>query len=176
LFLDKADVLFIGRLTREKGFDIFLKLADTTDFSINFKALGSISSCDFTDLANIKNVELLGHVPKEQVYDFLDKTKILIMPSVADGFGFVVLEALARGVIVICSDNTGASDLINHGYNGFIFKTGELDSLLQIFTNVMNSKYNLMEIRKNAINTAKEFDVSSYEKSIAHYIQSTLNT
>ena len=60
------------------------------------------------------NLDFAGHVRRYQSSD------LLLFPSVEDGFGFVVAEALACGLPVITTPNTGASDLIQPGVNGEI--------------------------------------------------------
>ncbi|QIW23735.1 glycosyltransferase family 1 protein [Sulfolobus sp. S-194] len=50
------------------------------------------------------NVDYLGFVPKEKLYDIASKAKVLIYPSHVDGFSLVVLEALALGIPVVAYD------------------------------------------------------------------------
>jgi glycosyltransferase involved in cell wall biosynthesis len=58
------------------------------------------------------NLDLAGHIRRYQSSD------LLLFPSVEDGFAFVVAEALACGLPVVTTRNTGASDLIQPGVNG----------------------------------------------------------
>lgn len=58
------------------------------------------------------NLDFAGHVRRYQTSD------LLLFPSIEDGFAFVVAEALACGLPVITTPNTGASDLIQSGVNG----------------------------------------------------------
>lgn len=54
---------------------------------------------------------------------------VLAHPSVADGFGYSVAEAMAAGVPVIVTDNTGAADLVQDGVNGYVIPVGDVDAL-----------------------------------------------
>jgi glycosyltransferase involved in cell wall biosynthesis len=56
---------------------------------------------------------------------------VLVLPSRWDGWGMVVNEALTAGVPVIVSDRCGAADLIQHGVNGFVFRSEDVDGLRQ---------------------------------------------
>lgn len=58
------------------------------------------------------NLDLAGHVRRYQTSD------LFLFPSIEDGFAFVVAEALACGVAVVTTTNTGASDLVQPGVNG----------------------------------------------------------
>ncbi len=57
------------------------------------------------------------------------RSHVVVHPSVADGFGYVVAEAMAAGVPVIASDTTGGSDWIEDGINGFVVPAGDIHAL-----------------------------------------------
>ncbi len=57
------------------------------------------------------------------------KSHVVVHPSVADGFGYVVAESMAAGVPVIASDTTGGADWIEEGRNGFVVPVGDIDAL-----------------------------------------------
>jgi glycosyltransferase involved in cell wall biosynthesis len=57
---------------------------------------------------------------RKQYVERFQTSDIFVFPSIEDGFGIVVAEALACGLPVITTKNTGASDLIEPGRNGEI--------------------------------------------------------
>ncbi|HSP79372.1 MAG TPA: glycosyltransferase, partial [Myxococcaceae bacterium] len=57
------------------------------------------------------------------------RTHVLVHPSLADGFSYAVVEAMASGVPVIVTDNTGAADLVEDGVNGYIVPTADPHAL-----------------------------------------------
>jgi glycosyltransferase involved in cell wall biosynthesis len=57
------------------------------------------------------------------------KSHVVVHPSVADGFGYVVGEAMAAGVPVIVSDTTGGSEWVVEGLNGFVVPAGDIGLL-----------------------------------------------
>ncbi len=59
------------------------------------------------------------------------KTSVLVHPSLADGFSYAVAEAMACGVPVIVTDNTGAADLVEDGVNGYIVPTGDARAIAE---------------------------------------------
>ena len=70
--------------------------------------------------ADLPGVRMLGYVPDQvEAYQTSD---VLVVPSVEDGFGLVVPEAMACGLPVIVSDHTGAADLVQEGDSGFVVK------------------------------------------------------
>jgi len=75
------------------------------------------------------NIRYLGVTSQESLHRIYGRGTIFVLPSVADGFGMVVSQALASGLPVICSDAVGASDIIDHGRNGFVFKSQDVADL-----------------------------------------------
>ena len=54
---------------------------------------------------------------------------VLVLPSIQDGFGLVVLEAMASGLPVIVSDHVGAKDCVREGVDGFIVPVRDIEAL-----------------------------------------------
>jgi glycosyltransferase involved in cell wall biosynthesis len=65
-------------------------------------------------------VEFLGSLPRAEVAEWMQRSQVLVLPSVEDGFGLVMAEAMASGCPVIASDQTGAADLFTDGVEGYI--------------------------------------------------------
>jgi len=61
----------------------------------------------------------------------LDRAGVCVHPAYEDGFGYAPAEALARGIPVIASEDTGMKELIDRGRNGLVLPTGDLDTLTQ---------------------------------------------
>lgn len=73
------------------------------------------------------NIELAGW--QDNPWDFMDRLSCYVQPSATEGFGIEVLEAMARGRPVVCSDQAGAQDLVNQEGCGLPFKAGSVAAL-----------------------------------------------
>lgn len=109
---------------------------------------------------------------KEQI-SLLDNSDVFILPSKSEGMPQTLVEAMARGKIVIGSDNLGNKELISNGKNGFLFKNGDSKSLYKLLEKISNmSLKTLNEISKNARKTAENFHwnklIIKLEKVISH--------
>jgi glycosyltransferase involved in cell wall biosynthesis len=60
------------------------------------------------------------HVPNTQIIQFMREFDVFVLPSLEDGFGIVVGEALRARLPVVTTRNTGASDAIVDGVNGYV--------------------------------------------------------
>ena len=106
-----------------------------------------------------KKIHFLGTMPQSQLVKIYQQCSIAILPSVSDGFGMVVPQAMACALPVIVSDSVGAMDIVEDGKNGFVTKTGNLEELkeriLQLYENPDECKLlgrNAHQITCNDIN------------------------
>ena len=90
---------------------------------------------------------MLGTISQHQIPQYLYNSDVLILPSLYDGWGAVVNEALQAGCFVICSNACGASALLDKNNKlGLVFNAGD-DKDLAGCMEYVNS--NLKEIRDN---------------------------
>ncbi|HUC90000.1 MAG TPA: glycosyltransferase family 4 protein [Patescibacteria group bacterium] len=126
-----CDVLYIGRLVKDKNVD---KLVDA--FAI-VAAKDPQAKCviighgvekanlqkQITELGLTKRIDLLAPLPEaSEVYSYMKRAKVFVLPSVREGFGIVALEALACNAPVVTVDApaNAAKDLIVEDKNGSI--------------------------------------------------------
>ncbi len=72
-----------------------------------------------------------GAISRFELGKAFRKSSVLVLPSLEEGFGLVVPQALACGIPCIVSDRTGAKDLIRHRDNGSIVPTGDAGAILK---------------------------------------------
>lgn len=129
------DILFVGGLSVRKGaLDILeaFKRIDIPNKRLTFA--GSVTSEIKALLqAELKQpgIRFLGHVAHEQLKEFMSCSHVLLMPSIEDGFGMVVAEAMACGCPSIVSEHAGAADIVKDGENGFIVPIHDPESIAQ---------------------------------------------
>ena len=89
----------------------------------------------------IKNVDILGFVKQEVVRDIIAKSRYLILPTrVYEGFPMTIVEAFSEGTPVIVPDLGNAGSLVQDGVNGYKYKYGYIDSLVEcIKKSLLNS-------------------------------------
>lgn len=123
---DRKYVLFVGRLAPEKGLDVLLDAWASIDTNITLKIVGEGDVP--SDLPS--NVEVLGKLELNDVYDAMRKAMCLVMPGGwPEPFGRVAIEAFAQGTPVIASDVGGIAEIIQPGVNGDLFIGGDASDL-----------------------------------------------
>lgn len=117
-------VLFLGRVTIQKGPDYFLDVADRVIQKfpkVRFVMAGSGDMFQKTLLSaarrKLKDRFLFtGFLNREEVEEILSATDIYVMPSVSEPFGIAPLEAMAFGAVAIVSKQSGVQEVIENAY------------------------------------------------------------
>ena len=149
----KVSLIFVGQLIERKGVINLLKAVKIIseshkDFHLTIIGTGELEPLltNFIHENQLENtVNLLGVINSENIIDYIKKADLLILPSVFDGWGMVINEALQSYVPVLVSDKCGAKELVNHEQNGFIFQHNSVQSLsenLQKFLNLSHVERN----------------------------------
>jgi len=120
---DRFEVLFAGSVSIRKGVPYLLEaFAQLRHPAKRLRLAGSIHPDIKTVIGQLpqQQVEFLGSLPQEQLAHVMSTSHVLVLPSIEEGFGLVLGQALACGCPVISSTNTGGIDLFTHGVEGFI--------------------------------------------------------
>jgi glycosyltransferase involved in cell wall biosynthesis len=120
---DEFVVCYCGRISFAKGIpyllDAFRRLNHPRK---RLTLIGAVQEemKPFLSKANLDGVEFLGRIPNAELPKFYSRANVFVIASIEDGWGMVQTEAMACGAPVISSVNTGASDCIDEGINGFV--------------------------------------------------------
>lgn len=126
-------VLFVGGVTVRKGIHYLLEAFEQVQSGNKHLTLvGSISPEMDTIVASARDCEhitVAGHMRQDRLKEIMSASDVLVLPSVEDGFGLVLAQAMACGCPVIASENTGAQDLFEDGKEGFIVPSYDADAI-----------------------------------------------
>lgn len=122
------------------------------------------------------SMRFAGTVPHCELANVYRTADILVLPSLSDGFGQVVTEALSNGLPVIASQCVGSSDLISPGENGFLVQAGSSDDLVSALEWCATHRDKLATMRKAAMATAAGWQWTDYHKALVSNLQQGLQT
>jgi glycosyltransferase involved in cell wall biosynthesis len=122
----KRVLLTLGRIVaaeRYKGFDDVLEVMPALDRDIVYLIAGKGDDTErlrrkARDLGVADRVVFTGFVSEEEKPDVYALADVYVMPSRGEGFGFVLLEAMACGIPVIGSKHDGGREALRHGALG----------------------------------------------------------
>ncbi len=119
---DCFEVIFAGQVTLRKGIPYLLEaFARVRHPNKRLRIMGGRQSqlTEFFAKFPQDSVEFLGSLPQPELAAIMGSSHVLVLPSIEDGFGFVMNQAMACGCPVIASTNTGGEDLFTDGEQGF---------------------------------------------------------
>lgn len=150
----KKQVLFVGRLTREKGVRVLVEAAKSIDARVLIAGTGDEQEWLTKNAPD--NVELLGFQDSAQVAQLMQESQAVIVPSVwYENAPMVVYEALALGTPVIGSNLGGIPELIEDGVNGYVFDSQNSGMLSQKVNTLLKSP---LQISQNQYNVKSHLD------------------
>src|ERR671937_549308 len=117
---DPAEVLFVGRLSPEKGIE---ELVAATE-GMNLVVAGDGPLRHLVPGA-------LGFVPHDELGELYDRAAVVVCPSYREGLPLCVLEAMAYGKPVVASAVGGIPELVEDGVTGFLVEPGDVAGLRQ---------------------------------------------
>ncbi len=107
-----------------------------------------------------------GPVPRERVLAAFKESDALVFPTLCDGFGLVVNEALSRGLPVITTRRAGAADLIRDGENGRLIEHASVPALVEVLDWCATHRGELRAMRPVALATAAAWQWKHYRAAL----------
>ncbi len=126
------ELLFVGRINQRKGITYLLDALRQFDSTqVRLTVCGRVVD----DLALFApfgdQIRLRPSVSGSELVEAYQRAHLFVLPSVAEGFGQVLLEALASGLPILSTTHTAAPDLIENGVQGFIIEPRCTDLLVE---------------------------------------------
>jgi glycosyltransferase involved in cell wall biosynthesis len=158
-------LLFLGRLTREKGlFDLLEAIAiiQRRFPNVVLRCGGEGDSAVVKDRANelriAERVELLGWLSGTAKQRALSEAAVYVLPSYAEGLPMAVLEAMAAGIPVVCTCVGGIPDAIEDGVEGFLVEPGDVNALADRIERLLRD-----------VGLRDEFGLAAWTKAKKHF-------
>ena len=132
---------------------------------------GSVSLPDGGKIRDLEGVRVHGPVPRGRVLAAFRRADLLVFPTLCDGFGLVVAEAMAQGLPVLTTREAGAADLIEHGKNGFLVEPGSVTKLGEQLVKILEVRKDLKEMRKSCQVTALSNSAARYQQHLKDQVR-----
>ncbi|GFN32769.1 glycosyltransferase [Paenibacillus xylaniclasticus] len=165
-------IVNVARITHQKkGQDILIeaiKLCKDKGLKVSCGLIGGFYEYDkesahylrqLIDQYNLQE-EVVFYGSRNDVHKLLPEFDIFVLPSRYEGLGLVVLEAMAAGIPVISANIDGPAELIQHGENGLLFKSGDAVDLANQIMSLASSRHEAERMTENAYSYVRQFDIS----------------
>jgi glycosyltransferase involved in cell wall biosynthesis len=169
----KFRVSFVGLIEPWKGFHYLveafnaLKLQDSE--LVLWGGPGSRSVSQYLQEHMARNPSIIIRPVSVRQFGYgnvYGKSSVFVHPSLADGFGYVVAEAMASGLPVIVTEATGAADLVIDGENGYIVPAGDRDAICDRLRHLAEHPHLLRKMGQAARATARSLTLEAFRQCL----------
>ncbi len=159
-------IIFVGRLVKVKGLDYLLSAFSSVSKQHSKTKLQIIGDGNYKSAViniakklSINNVEFINNVSQKQIAKYLAQADVLVLPSTeGEGFGLVLIEALASGTPVISTDITGLSRQIKKTNCGYVIPKEDATKLAECMVEIIKNPILAEKMGRNGLELInKEF-------------------
>ena len=134
----KAKVLFIGRLDRQKGFDILIEAARSLEDVMDVRIVGASVVNKFDGAEIPANVSLLGWLDRQQIETQLEAADLVVIPSRWEAFGLVALEAMRAAKPILAFQSGALPEIVVDGVTGVLCEPVAVQPLIDGFRRMLD--------------------------------------
>lgn len=150
----KIKVLFSGNLSRRKGVQWLADIAMRLNKNIELIFTGGLSASSI--VLSGDNLRGIGSIAYEDMNSIYQQVDILLFPTVREGFGLVVTEAMACGLPVVATNCSSIPEILDEGKGGYLCPLGDVDAFAK--------KINLLAENANLRKQMGDYNRASVEQ------------
>ena len=176
---ETLNILFVGDVSLVKGVRILLDAFATLNepnVCLHIVGRGPLAQ-EVSNLASRDSrIKYHRYVPQgEALWKLYSKANLLVIPSIwFEPFGKVSIEAFSFGTPVIGSAIGGIPEIVEDGYNGLLFKPGDVEDLSRTLKRALSDIELLKKLSENASKSAQRYNLDSHMESILKVYEEAL--
>ncbi len=167
----RIKILFVGSLSQRKGIADLFSVAEELKNYIELTVVGHKASenCKALNIA-LNRHKWIPSLPHAEILSMMREHDVLIFPSLFEGFGLVISEAMSQGTPVITTERTAGPDLISNNQNGWLIQAGERDELKASIEKILANPSLIKSAGEEALETARLRPWKIFGQDIANVI------
>ncbi|MFT3782558.1 MAG: glycosyltransferase family 4 protein [Nibricoccus sp.] len=164
-------VIFVGSLGQRKGLSYLFKACRELGRGVELTVIGTLPLQPCAALEReLKHVRWIPSCPHSQVLDEMATHDVFVFPSLFEGFGLVLLEAMAMGLPILTTAHTAGPDLIDDGLEGFIVPIRAPDAIAERLELLRAQRDLAVTMGEKAALRAKAFTWKNYGQRLAQSV------
>jgi glycosyltransferase involved in cell wall biosynthesis len=181
-------LLDVGKFARYKNHPLVIEAVARLreKFSLRLTVIGECSSdehrqermrCEkiVSDLGLKGCVQLRDNLAYEALHREYARHDLLILGSKNETFGMVVLEAMGYGLPPVTGNGNGCACYVEHGLTGFVFQSGNVNSLVSVLSDALTHRECLPVIGRRAMQTvAIKYSPEAYYTTLCKVVKTRL--
>lgn len=113
---------------------------------------------------------ILGGSPYSEMPKYMSVADVFVLPSISEGLGLVILEALATGVPVVASRVGGIPDILIHEYNGLLVEPRDVEGLAEAIMKILSNDKFKKQLIEGGLATIRRIKENEIEKLLSKLI------
>ena len=165
----KFRIMFLGSLIQRKGLSDLLdavRKVSATTITVCLRGRGFVDHRLLAEYEDVK-LDIALNTSHSRIVRDLQRSDLFILPSLEEGFGHALLEAMSCGVPVLATDRTCAPDLIEDGVQGFIVPIRNPELIATRITWALTNRSTLAEMGRMAAMRAQQYTWERFRAGIA---------
>ncbi len=163
--------LFVGRVGPRKGIHYLLQAWQELQLPDTELLLVGINEFPEGWLNQYRDIfRYVPSVPHNLLNEYYNAANVLVFPSLVEGFGLVLLEAMACGIPVISTPHTAAPDILTDGLEGFIIPVRDVEALKEKLEWCVGHPQELAQMGQAARRKAEQLTWSLYRQRLARRV------
>ncbi|WP_372722647.1 glycosyltransferase family 4 protein [Novipirellula sp.] len=168
----KLRVLFVGGLSQRKGLAYLFEAMNTLGSSVELTVIGRKPNVQCAPLeAGLRRHGWIESLPHDEILKEMRNHDVFVFPSLFEGFGLVITEALSQGLPVIATPNTCAPDILTDGEDGFIVPIRDSDAIAEKLELLSRDRDRLIAMSEAAVAKAAAITWDAYRNGLVQAIQ-----
>jgi len=149
-------LLFVGGLSQRKGIADLFQAVENIGKHVELTVVGRKPNNNCKPLNEaLTKYKWIPSLPHDQILMLMREHDVLVFPSLFEGFGMVITEAMSQGTPVITTERTAGPDLINNFENGWLINAGSTESLQSMIESIIDNPKSIEKNGKSAMETAR---------------------
>lgn len=158
--LYEKQIIFAGRLSKEKGIFSILKIAKKIPKGMHFIVVGTGPEEEHVKKTaeEIENFHFLGYKSHDETIELIRGSNIIVQPSLIEAISSTLLEAMACKTPIITSNLGGNKELIDNYQTGILIDPQSYEEILQKIIELINDKQLINKLTVNALKEVEKYD------------------
>jgi glycosyltransferase involved in cell wall biosynthesis len=167
---DKLRFIYAGGCSIRKGIPVLIEAWEKAKLSdAELTLVGSWQLADDRLKRLPAGVRFIGPVGPEKLRELYRESDVFVFPSFFEGFGLVILEAMACGLPVIASDRSAGPDVLDASC-GRVVTAGDVEQLIETLRWFAANRGLLPQMKKAARSKAESFTWNNYREAVSNAV------
>lgn len=163
---ERLRVLYVGSLGLLKGIPYLFEALRACGRDLEVTVVGRARGECAALSAALAGVRYLPSLPNPEVLALMEQSDVFVFPSLFDGFGLVITEAMSRGCAVITTPNTAGPELMTDGEDGFIVPIRDAGAIAACLAALDDDRDRLAAVQAAALARARRQPWESYREGV----------